>query len=71
MITYNYGDGYLPDYLMKGSGVFIERHDFIQAITPMNYHCGGFVTLGRETEAGCLELVGVPIPFGYTLLVDV
>jgi len=50
VITYNYADGYKDDYLMHGSGVFIERHEFIQAITPVNRQCGGFVILGREVE---------------------
>lgn len=69
VITYNYGDEYLDKYLMKGSGVFIERHEFIQAITPYNEKCGGFVVLGREKD-GALELIAVPIPYGFTLLVN-
>eukprot|EP00122_Pirum_gemmata_P012333 Pgem_evm1s11456 len=60
VITYNYADNYVNDYLVsektekengkivnkKGSGLFIEKHEFIQAITPMNKECGGFVILG-------------------------
>jgi hypothetical protein len=79
IVSYNYGDTYMRNYLMRpdgGSGVFIERHDFIQAITPMTPECGGFVMLGREvTDEGGgskrLELVACPVPFGFTLLVDV
>ena len=60
---------------MNGSGAFIERHEFIQAITPLNKECGGFVMLGREVidihGRKSLELVACPVPFGYTLLVDV
>ena len=57
---------------MNGSGAFIERHEFIQAITPMNKECSGFVILGCEvTKGDNLELVACPVPFGYTLLVDV
>ena len=75
VVTYNYADEYLKSYLYPGSGVFIEKHEFIQAITPMNKHCGGFAMLGREVVAvdgGSteLELFAVPIPFGCTLLVD-
>lgn len=69
IVTYNYGDDYVPKYLNNGSGIFIERHDFIQAITPMNDKCGGFAIVGKE-EDGVLELVGVKVPYGYTLLVD-
>ncbi len=69
IVTYNYGDDYVPEYLNKGSGIFIERHDFIQAITPMNEKCGGFAMVGKEDKDG-LELVGIKVPYGYTLLVD-
>ena len=79
VVTYNYGDRYLDDYLLKeGSGIFIERHEFIQAITPLTPECGGFVLLGREVtveaEGGTtqqLELVACPVPYGFTLLVEV
>ncbi len=36
----------------------------------MNSKCGGFVLLGREVD-GVLELIALPVPYGYTLLVDV
>lgn len=72
VVTYNYGDNYLDDYLLTngGSGIFIEKHEFIQAITPMNRKCGGYVILGKEIN-NKLELIAVTIPFGCTLLVDV
>ncbi len=71
IVTYHYGDRYVPDYLMPGNGIFIERHDFIQAITPMTKQCGGFVMIGRDnTVGGGIELLAVEIPFGYTLLVE-
>lgn len=74
VVTYNYGDRYLHDYIMRGSGIFVERHEFVQSITPMNKQCGGFVLLGREVVIHgqkTLELIAVTVPFGYTLLVDV
>jgi hypothetical protein len=69
---------YYPDYVLPGNGVFIERHDFIQCITPMSPDCGGFVLIGRERmersadskslgQSGELELMAVTIPFGYTV----
>jgi hypothetical protein len=83
LITYYYGRRYVSEYLMRsprhpqgvGSGLFIERHEFIQAITPINPDCGGFVILGRELKTWQgrkvgLELIGVRVPFGYTLLVE-
>lgn len=84
LITYYYGTRYVSDYLMKpklrqldvgGSGLFIERHEFIQAITPINRDCGGFVILGRELKTWQgrkmgLELISVRVPFGFTLLVE-
>jgi hypothetical protein len=77
LITYYYGRDYVNKYLLPrgGSGLFIERHEFIQAITPINPDCGGFVILGQELKTWTgrkigLELIGVRIPFGYTLLVE-
>jgi len=73
VITYNYGSNYVNDYLMSDSGIFIERHEFIQAITPMNSKCTGFVILGRinnNNNINTLELIAVSIPFGCTLLVE-
>jgi hypothetical protein len=83
LITYYYGQRYVNDYLMRprrdtdpgGSGLFIERHEFIQAITPINRDCGGFVILGRELKTWQgrkvgLELISVQVPFGFTLLVE-
>jgi len=50
VITYCYGPRYVSDYLMAGNGIFIERHDFIQSITPMLPTCGGAVLLGRLVD---------------------
>lgn len=69
IVTYNYSNRYVSDYLMPGNGIFIERHEFIQAITPTNAGCGGYVILGRINSNG-LELIAVTVPFGYTLVVD-
>lgn len=68
VITYYYGPNYVSNYLMNNNGVFIEKHDFIQAITPLHNTCGGYVIVGRERDSK-LELLAVTIPFGYTLLV--
>lgn len=71
IITYNYGSNYVDNYLIPDSGIFIERHEFIQAITPMNSDCTGFVILGRINNINySLELIAVCIPFGFTLLVE-
>lgn len=78
VITYYYGKDYVDKYLMQtrdnssygGNGIFIECHEFIQSITPMNKQCGGFVILGRRSLKGQLDLIGVRIPFGYTLLIE-
>lgn len=78
VITYFYGPRYVPDYLMDGNGLFIEKHEFIQSITPLSKSCGGYVVLGREvTEVDeknssrtTLDLIAITIPFGQTLLVE-
>lgn len=76
VITYYYGQDYLKNYLLNtsqnSSGVFLERHEFIQAITPIQPDCGGYIILGKEDKTKpLLELIAVRIPYGYTLLVDV
>ena len=68
-ITYDYGSKYLEDYLMPNNGIFIEKHEFIQSITPINNNCNGFVILGREIN-NTLEFIAVHISFGYTLLIE-
>jgi hypothetical protein len=71
VITYYYAKDYVSEYLMKGNGLFIEKHEFIQSITPVSTECAGYVILGRETQnARSIELIAVTIPFGYTLLIE-
>jgi hypothetical protein len=69
VITYNYGSNYVKDYLMNSNGMFLEKHQFIQSITPSNEECGGYVLIGRYINKS-LEIVRICIPYGYTLLVD-
>jgi len=75
VVTYNYGEDYVEKYLMKGNGIFIEDHEFIQSISPLDKTCGGFVILGRrvkpeKSENTILELIAIALPYGFTLLVD-
>lgn len=69
VITYYYAKKYVSDYLMPQSGIFIEKHDFIQAITPLQETCNGYVIIGR-IKGSILQLLAIAIPFGYTLLVQ-
>jgi hypothetical protein len=69
LITYRYASHYAEEYLAQGNGLFVERHEFIQCITPLDEKCGGFVLLGRSVEEG-VELIAITIPFGYTLLIE-
>ena len=69
IVTYCYGSDYIKNYIMKSCGIFLEKHEFIQSITPLNNKCSGYVIIGREINNG-LELIGLTIPYGYTLLVE-
>lgn len=69
VVTYNYGPNYVNDYLMHGSGVFLEKHEFVQSITPSSPECGGYVMIAKGNSAE-LEIVAISIPYGYTLLVE-
>jgi hypothetical protein len=74
VVTYHYGERYVPDYVMHGSGLFLEQHEFVQAISPATTSsCGGFVLTARPRAANCdeLELLALRIPLGCTWLVDV
>jgi hypothetical protein len=71
VVTYNYGPRYLEEYVYSHSGIFLERHEFIQSITPVEESCGGYVMLGRYDHQHRLVLIALPITYGYTLLVDV
>jgi hypothetical protein len=69
VVTYNYQPKYV-DYLMERNGIFIEKHPFVQAITPTNAECYGYVILGTYDFGSDLTLIAIEIPYGYTLLVE-
>ena len=68
-ITLNYMENINEIYLLRKNGVFIEQHEFIQAITPIDKMCGGYAISGKMCN-NKLELIGFKIPYGYTLLVE-
>jgi hypothetical protein len=69
IVTYNYGKDYFSDYILKNNGAFIEQHEFVQMITPLNENCSGYAISGKFID-NKIELIGFKIPFGYTLLVE-
>lgn len=69
IVTYNYEKDYFKKYILKKNGAFIEQHEFVQMITPLNENCTGYTISGRFI-GNQLELIGFKIPFGYTLLVE-
>jgi hypothetical protein len=84
--TYHYEPKYAEAVVKKGGGLFLETHSFSQTMTPLGKDCVGFVTLAKWKDAsvakqmknttpnteikGELEVIGVEIPFGYTLVVE-
>ncbi len=52
------------------NGIFLETHNFTQIMSPMTPDSGGFITLGRWNNKGQLELIGVQVPFGYSIIVE-
>lgn len=70
-VSYHYEGGYAEDQIKRGGGLFLETHTFAQSITPLFNESRGFVTLGKWTEdKKQLELIGIEIPFGYTLIIE-
>lgn len=71
LVTYLYEPLYADWQIEKGSGLFLEQHRFSQTITPLTPDSRGYVTLARTTERPDeLELIGVQIPYGYTLIIE-
>jgi hypothetical protein len=68
VVIYYFGEKYADDFIENGNGIFLETHDFTQIITPLTSSCGGFIILGRVIK-GKLQLVGVKIPYGYSIIV--
>ena len=72
-VSYHYETGYAKRQIEMGGGLFLETHDFPQSITPIEPSAGGFVTLAKwkdEHKKEELEIIGVKIPFGYTLIIE-
>lgn len=71
LVTYLYEPGYAHWQIENGSGLFLEEHLFSQTMTPINPSSNGFVILARKNgNLGELELIGVQIPYGYTLIIE-
>jgi len=71
-VSYFFGDQYAQEQVEHGGGTFLETHDFCQTMTPLNAAAKGIVVLGRWADEShtVLELIGVKIPYGYTLIVE-
>ena len=70
VVTYHFGPDYANTLVQQGAGLFLETHDFTQIISPVTRDSGGFVTLGRWEERGRLELIGVRVPYGYSIIIS-
>ena len=59
------------DYCMANDGVFIEKHPFIQIMTPCCPLNDGYILVGRECkDSSYIKLIGIFIPFGCSLIVE-
>ncbi len=71
LVTYLYEPHYADWQVEHGSGLFLEKHEFSQTMTPINEDSTGFVALARTNRNGDeLELIAIEIPFGWTLLIE-
>jgi hypothetical protein len=68
VISYKFGPHY-TNYQFQTNGLFLEHHKFIQTMTPLNETASGFVLLARLIN-DYYFIIAVPIPFGYTLILD-
>lgn len=70
VVIYRFGEGYANHVVEEGCGLFLETHNFTQIMTPVTPSAGGFITLGKKSEAGELELIGVKVPYGYSIIIN-
>lgn len=71
VVTYRYEQGYANWQVKTGSGLFIEKHNFSQFMTPLTPFSKGFVVLAKFNDHPSeLEMVGIQIPFGFTLIIE-
>jgi len=71
VVTYRYEKDYAEWQVQNGSGLFLEKHRFSQTITPLTEYSKGFVVLARLNENDNeLEMIGIEIPFGATLIIE-
>lgn len=70
VVSYKFGSRYADYQVAKGEGLFLERHEFMQSITPLNLKARGFVTLAHESSNDEYQLIAVVIPFGFTLIIE-
>jgi hypothetical protein len=69
VVTYHFGRNYAATAVQKGMGLFLETHNFTQIMSPMTKDSGGFICLARWQEKQ-LQLIGVEVPYGYSIIVD-
>jgi hypothetical protein len=69
-VSYMFEDGYAEEQVKNAGGLFLETHDFCQTMTPLNEAARGFVVLGKWEEDNVMTLIGVKIPYGYTLIIE-
>lgn len=71
LVTYLYEPNYADWQIQSGSGLFLEKHQFSQTITPLTPNSRGFVCLARMNEKPDeLELIAIQIPYGFTLIIE-
>lgn len=71
LVTYLYEPFYADWQIEQGSGLFLEKHKFSQTITPITPDSKGYVALARTNDTPDeLELIGIQIPYGYTLVIE-
>lgn len=73
-VSYMFESNYAQEQVGDAGGLFLETHDFCQTITPLDALASGIVMLGKwegdEQERHVLCLIGVSIPYGYTLIIE-
>lgn len=70
-VSYELGDKYVKKYVhsKSGPGIFLEHHKFTHLLTPATPTTHGPIVVGKLMRGGATKLIGVDVPYGYTLII--
>jgi hypothetical protein len=71
MVTYEIHEDFVSSFVHCDScyGIFLEYHEFPHYITLSSPETRGPLVIGKLLDNNYIELIGIEVPFGYTLFI--